>query len=59
MGNNRFNILFKNIAVPISEMAEMYEHSALFIENHLVDEDVVRAFSTLKKRLNKQLDNIR
>lgn len=59
MSNNRFNILFKRIAVPISEMSEMYEHSALFIENHLVDESVVRAFSTLKKRINKQLDNIR
>lgn len=59
MDKKKYNILYQRIGKPVFEMALMYESSATFVENHLVDKRVVKAFFDLKKALSKQFEELR
>ena len=59
MNRKKHDILYKKVGKPIFDMALMYESSATFVENHLVDKRVVKAFSELKEALSKQFEELR
>lgn len=49
MDKKKFNLVYKNFAIPIFNMAMVYENSAFTIENKVVNPKVVNAFNELKK----------
>lgn len=59
MDRQRYHILHTKIAKPIWEAAMLYESSMLFVENKLVNKEVIKAFNELKKVLAKQLEGLR
>lgn len=59
MDKKKFNLIHKNFAKPIFDMAMVYENSAFTIENKIVNVKVVNAFNELKKALEEQLNGYR
>ena len=59
MDKKKFNLVYKNFAIPIFNMAMVYENSAITIENKVVNPKVVNAFNELKKALEEQLNEYR
>ena len=59
MDKKKFNLVYKNFAIPIFNMAMVYENSAITIENKVVNPKVVNAFNELKKALEAQLNEYR
>lgn len=59
MDKKKYNIIYQKVAKPVYEMAMMYESSVTFVDNGLVDTEVVKAFSTLKDKLKNQLDRLK
>lgn len=57
MDKNKFNIIFKNFAKPISEMKMTYECSAT--TSGIRDVKVIKCFEDLVEALSKQLDSYR
>lgn len=55
MDKKKFNLVYKKFAIPIFNMAMVYENSAFTIENKVVNPKVVSAFNELKKALEEQL----
>ena len=55
----KYNLIYDKVAKPIFYLAEMYESSAPFVDNKLVNEKVLDAFSTLKETLRQQLNHIK
>lgn len=56
---NKFNIIYKHFAKPISVMKMTYNNSAMTIEAGVVNKKVSKAFQTLMDALKEQLDNYR
>lgn len=56
---NKFDIVYKYFAVPISNMATTYKSSALTIEGGVVSPKVSECFDKLVEALNEQLDDYR
>ena len=59
MDKKKFNLVYKNFAIPIFNMAMVYENSAITIENKVVNPKVVNAFNELKRTLEEQLNEYR
>ena len=59
MDKKKFNLVYKNFAIPIFNMAMVYENSAFTIENKVVNPKVVNSFNELKKALEAQLNEYR
>lgn len=59
MDKKKFNLVYKNFAIPILNMAMVYENSAITIENKVVNPKVVNAFNELKRALEEQLNEYR
>ena len=59
MDKKKFNLVYKNFAIPIFNMAMVYENSAITIENKVVNPKVVNAFNELKRALEEQLNEYR
>lgn len=59
MDKKKFNLVYKNFAIPIFNMAMVYENSAFTIENKVVNPKVVNAFNELKRVLKEQLNEYR
>lgn len=59
MDKKKFNLVYKNFAIPIFNMAMVYENSAFTIENKVVNPKVVNAFNELKRVLEEQLNEYR
>ena len=59
MDKKKFNLVYKNFAIPIFNMAMVYENSAFTIENKVVNSKVVNAFNELKRALEEQLNEYR
>lgn len=59
MDKKKFNLVYKNFAIPIFNMAIVYENSAFTIENKVVNPKVVNAFNELKRVLEEQLNEYR
>ena len=59
MDKKKFNLVYKNFAIPIFNMTMVYENSAFTIENKVVNPKVVNAFNELKKALEAQLNEYR
>lgn len=55
----QYYLLYNKVAKPIYDISTMYSQSALFIENKLVEKNVVKAFDILKKEIKQQLDILR
>ena len=59
MDKKKFNLVYKNFAIPIFNMAMVYENSAITIENKVVNPKVVNTFNELKRALEEQLNEYR
>ena len=59
MDKKKFNLVYKNFAIPIFNMAMVYENSAITIENKVVNPKVINAFNELKRALEEQLNEYR
>lgn len=59
MDKKKFNLVYKNFAIPIFNMAMVYENSTFTIENKVVNPKVVNAFNELKRVLEEQLNEYR
>lgn len=59
MDKKKFNLVYKNFAIPIFNMAMVYENSAFTIENKIINPKVVNAFNELKRVLEEQLNEYR
>lgn len=55
----KYELLRKNFAIPVRELKEIYEYSALSVENKLCDREVLRCFEKLDEALMKQLRQIK
>ncbi len=52
----KFNIIYKHFAKPISDMQMKYSSSALTVEAGVIDSRVNKCFDNLMRALNRQLD---
>ena len=59
MSKEKFNIIYKYFAKPISVMKMTYNNSALTIEAGVVNPKVSECFQALMDALNEQLDDYR
>lgn len=57
MDKEKFNIIYKNFAKPISEMKMTYTNSVM--TERMVNSKVVKCFEELMKALNEQLNMYR
>lgn len=56
---DKFNIIYKHFAKPITDMKMTYNNSALTVDARVVNPKVSKAFQTLMDALNEQLDSYR
>lgn len=55
----KFDIVYKNFAKPICDMKEIYQSSALTVNNHVISPKVSKAFDVLFDALKEQLNSYR
>lgn len=54
----KYNAVF-NVAKTVMEQKVLYTNGYQFVQNKLSDPSVIKAFESLEKQLNKQLDKLR
>lgn len=54
----KYNAVF-NVAKTVMEQKVLYTNGYQFVQNKLNEPSVIKAFESLEKKLNKQLDKLR